>query len=315
MTAPAGYVVPEPTTTFDAVMDDGAVIRVRRHGRAGGPRLVMSHGNGFAIDAYYPFWGPLCERYEVVVFDFRNYGRNPFHGSGQGPGDHSYPRFVRDLEPVRDAIVAELGARPTVGVFHSMSARANMKRAVTAGWLWDAMVVFDPPMMPLPGHPMFEASLAEEKKLADWATKRPHRFKHPDVLAQHFKKAKSLKRWVPGAAELVARSVLRQDASAGDWVLSCPGDLEARIYMANLELELWPAFRDFERPFRLVGCDPTLPDASTTGIQCKTLAAEGNYGAGYVAVPETGHFLQIERPEACRRLLREFLPEHGFENG
>jgi pimeloyl-ACP methyl ester carboxylesterase len=85
--------------------------------------------------------------------------------------------------------------------------------------------------------------------------------------------------------------------------------------MANLELELWPAFKEFARPFRLVGCDPTLPDASTTGIQCKTLAVEGGYGRGYVAVPQTGHFLQIERPEACRRLLREFLAEHGFDDG
>jgi pimeloyl-ACP methyl ester carboxylesterase len=305
---PAGYVVPDPSKTFDVVMDDGAIIRVRRHGRADGLRLVLSHGNGFAIDAYYPFWGPLCEDYEVVVFDFRNYGRNPFHGGA----DHSYPRFVRDLGPVRDAIVAELGARPTVGVFHSMAARANMKRALTMGWLWDAMAVFDPPMLPLPDHTLYEAGIAEERKLADWAIKRPQRFKDPRELAQHFDKAKSLKRWVAGAAELAARSVLRRDPVTGDWMLSCPGDLEARVYLANLDLKLWPAFKEFTRPFKLVGCDPTLPDASSTGIQCRTLAEEQGYGGAYVHVPDTGHFLQIERPQACRRLLQSFLAECGF---
>jgi hypothetical protein len=60
--------VPAPHETFDAVMGDGAVIRVRRHGRLdAGVRLVVSHGNGFAIDGYYPFWGPLGERFEVVA--------------------------------------------------------------------------------------------------------------------------------------------------------------------------------------------------------------------------------------------------------
>jgi pimeloyl-ACP methyl ester carboxylesterase len=308
MTRTAGYVVPEPTRTFDVVMDDGAIIRVRRHGRAGALRLVLSHGNGFAIDAYYPFWGPLCERYEVVVFDFRNHGRNPFHGAA----DHGYPRFVRDLEPIRDAIVAEFGARTTVGVFHSMAARANMKRALTLGWLWDAMVVFDPPMLPLPDHRLYEAGVAEERKLADWAVKRPQRFKQLEELAQHFKKAKSLRRWVAGAAELAARSVLREDPAAGGWTLCCPGALEAGVYMANLDLKLWPAFKDFGRPFRLVGCDPTLADAASTGIQCRTLAVEQGYGDAYVHVPNTGHFLQIERPEACRRHLQSFLADCGF---
>ena len=37
-------------------MDDGAPIRVVRHGNPSGPRVVLSHGNGFASDSYFPFW-------------------------------------------------------------------------------------------------------------------------------------------------------------------------------------------------------------------------------------------------------------------
>jgi pimeloyl-ACP methyl ester carboxylesterase len=304
-----GYVVPPPAATIDVAMEDGAIIRVRRHGRAGALRLVLSHGNGFAIDAYYPFWGPLCDRFELAVFDFRNYGQNPFHG----PARHGYPQFIRDLPFVRDGIVAAWGERPTVGVFHSMSARANMKRAVVDGWLWDAMVAYDPPMLPLADHRLYEAGVEEERKLAGWAAKRPDRFADPGELAQHFRRARGLRRWVPGAAELVARSVLRADPAHGGWTLCCPGALEAGVYMANLDLELWPAFSAFARPFKLIGCDPTLPDAQSTGIQCHTLAVEQGYGDAYVHVPDTAHFLQIERPEACRRLLLAFLAECGFE--
>ena len=62
--------VPRARHAFDVKMHDGAIIHVRQHGVAGAPRLVLSHGNGLAIDGYFPFWGPLRNRYEVVVFDF-----------------------------------------------------------------------------------------------------------------------------------------------------------------------------------------------------------------------------------------------------
>ena len=58
-------------------MGDGAVIRVRRYARAGAVRMFLSNGNGFAIDGYYPFWGELSDRFELIVCDSRNHGQNP----------------------------------------------------------------------------------------------------------------------------------------------------------------------------------------------------------------------------------------------
>ena len=127
-------------------MDDGAIIRIRRHGKPDGLRIVLSHGNGFAAEAYYPFWAELLDRCDVVLFDFRNHGQNSFHSADA----HQYARMVADLGPVRGAIDDAFGARPALSVFHSLSARANMKRALDDGWLWEAMVLFDPPMVPPP---------------------------------------------------------------------------------------------------------------------------------------------------------------------
>src|SRR5271167_4224222 len=98
-------------------MNDGAIIRLRRHGNPAGPRLALSHGNGLAIDGYYSFWRLLLERYDLILFDFRNYGQNPRHNFAQ----HNWPRFVRDLEQIYSAIQERFGARRTVGVFHSLS--------------------------------------------------------------------------------------------------------------------------------------------------------------------------------------------------
>ena len=70
------FVVPTPSMTFDVTLDDQAKIRVRRHGNPDGIRLFITHGNGFAADAYVPFWQLLLPKYDLVVFDFRNHGQN-----------------------------------------------------------------------------------------------------------------------------------------------------------------------------------------------------------------------------------------------
>ena len=48
--------VPEPDEILPLSMEDGAEIIVRRHGNPDGKRIILSHGNGFASDAYFPFW-------------------------------------------------------------------------------------------------------------------------------------------------------------------------------------------------------------------------------------------------------------------
>ncbi len=67
MTLHQPFTVPPPAVSVDLVMRDGAVIRLRRYGRPGGTRIVCSHGNGLAINAYAPFWLLLADRYDVVV--------------------------------------------------------------------------------------------------------------------------------------------------------------------------------------------------------------------------------------------------------
>jgi hypothetical protein len=51
--------LPVPRMIFDVVLEDGAKTRVRRHGNPERVRLLLSHGNGFAADAYYPYWQHL----------------------------------------------------------------------------------------------------------------------------------------------------------------------------------------------------------------------------------------------------------------
>ncbi len=286
-------------------MDDGATVRVRRHGNIGGPRLLLSHGNGFAIEAYAPFWTLLLPRWDVVLFDARNHGVNPLHGAA----GHTYPRFAADLERIATATADAWGRKPTAGVFHSLSAIASILHALTYGWRWEALVLVDPPLVPLPGHPMHGDAWVHEDRLIAWSARRRDRFADPADLAQQFARTKGMRLWQPGAYELMAQSTVRRDP-AGDWVLACPRELESSIYGANARLGLWPRPADFAGPVTLISGDPDLPDALPPAKVGRVLEEELDWP--HVAIPETSHMLQIERPDACVAAVEGFLAAHGI---
>ncbi|HJM51284.1 MAG TPA: alpha/beta hydrolase [Alphaproteobacteria bacterium] len=295
---------PAPLESFELMMDDGAQIRLRRHGRAGGARLFVSHGNGFASDGYFPFWRLLLDRFEVIVFDQRNHGLNPLHA-----GAHDFPRFARDLEAIIAAVDERLGPGTNIGAFHSLSALAAMMHAADFGWRWDALFLFDPPLPPLPGHEVYEAAAATQRKLAAWATARRTRFDDPGELAEVFAGTRANRSWQPGAHDLMARSVLRLDVSAGEWRLVCRPEREAAVYLDVTPTTFAYRIDRYGGPAKMICGDPEMPSPAVTALSNAALHAE--FGYPYEVVPGTGHLLQLEKPDVCVDIMTRFLEERG----
>ncbi len=279
---------------------------MRRHGNPQGARLLLSNGNGFAADAYYPYWRHFLAQFDLLVFDFRNHGQN----EPVVPSRHTYEQLTRDLEIVLQTVKSRLGARPTAGIFHSMSARTAMKHAIEVGWRWDALVLFDPPNVPPPGHPTYAAMAAFEQKLTDGARQRRRRFDSVEQLAEVYRRSRAAARWVEGAHELMARSVLRKSPDGQGYELVCDPENEATIYAQAMTLNLWPQARQFGGPVKLIGCDPNMAGASPTAVANQALAQEGGYDYSFVA--GTGHLLQIEKPQECVRITLDFLVRCGL---
>ncbi len=185
---------------------DGAVIHARRHGNPRGCRLIISHGNGFAIDGYAAFWSAFLRDFEIVLFDARNHGWNMI----ADPAHHDYPHMAADLDLVREAAAAEFGTKPTAGIFHSMSAQAVMLAALQTGWRFDALVLFDPPNNPAEGHPARAAMIGYLVMLVAWARARRDRFDDPAQLADDYAATRAGRSWAEGAHLAVAEAVLRR---------------------------------------------------------------------------------------------------------
>jgi pimeloyl-ACP methyl ester carboxylesterase len=295
---------PRSRHAFDVVMHDGAMIRVRQHGNPNGPRLVMSHGNGLAIDGYAPFWAPLRDRYEVVLFDFRNHGRNPLHTREA----HTWQNFIIDMETVWHAIERELGPKPAAGVFHSLSGVVAATHALEYGPRFKALVLFDPPFYPRDGHELRFSQHEDKNALAARALRRPERYADPGDLARQF--ARRQTRWVPEAYELVARATLRYDAHTRDWALACPREWEAQVFAGNADPNLWTRMARCPVPVKLICGDPEIEGAMPPALIGRAMAAE--LPLAYEAIPGTTHFLQIERPAECVRAMESFFAAHGL---
>jgi pimeloyl-ACP methyl ester carboxylesterase len=301
LTAPS-----EPLARFAVQHDDGATTLVRQHGNRRGIRLVLSHGNGFAIDGYRNFWELLLPDFEVVLFDQRNHGQNAPSAAER----HTYPQMARDLGRIRDGIDAALGAKTTVGLFHSISARIAIMHAIDGGRPWDAVALFDPPNIPPSGHRLAAAMKAFEIKITGWAETRQAHFADPAELAAQFAQSRASASWSPGAREDMARAVLRPEADGDGWRLSCPPALEAKLYTGALDYDLWVPPSVFASPVTLIAADPTLPNAMLSAIANQDWAAE--YGYDYTPIAGTSHMLQIEKPAATVAAVRAFLARLGL---
>ena len=108
--------------------------------------------------------------------------------------------------------------------------------------------------------------------------------------------------------ELMARSVLRQSAGRRRLRAHLRAGERGGDLRAGADLDLWPKASEFGGPVKLIGCDPNLKGAPATGPANQALGIEGGYD--YSFVPDTGHLLQIEKPQPCLDLTLAFLAKH-----
>jgi pimeloyl-ACP methyl ester carboxylesterase len=298
--------VPEPLATADLTMADGAIIRLRRHGNPAGPRIALSHGNGLEIDAYLPFWSLLLPGWDVVLFDQRNHGQNPLHGAS----GHDWDRITRDNVEIFDGIARAFGAKPVIGAFHSLSAVAAAMAALRFGPRWSPLVLFDPPIFPRPGHKLEAMEREHMREMAALARRRPERYSDTAAFAAQLAARAGFRRWVPGAHDLFARATLRADPAGTGFVLRCPRELEARIFERNVDPTVWPRLGTCPVPLFLIGADTGVEGQQAPAFLTEGLAAD--QGIPYAMIPDTTHFLQIERPRDVLHAMEAFLARQGI---
>ena len=294
-TTQSTWELPDPIEVVDVRVDRETTVKLRRHGNTSGPRLVLSHGNGLAIDLYYPFWSLLMEDFDLAVYDVRNHGWNDV-GRIE---DHTIPTLVRDHDVVMDAIDEHFGPKPKVGVFHSVSGLTTLL-SPTKGSPFVARVLFDPPLCkPGRSYADFEAAAISTSKLI---RQRAHIFRTREQLSDILPFTPSFQRVMPGVADLFAMTTLREREGDEGFELRCPREYEAQIVEYAGIYAVLVDFGTYVCPTKVIGADPLLPYS-----YLPTLELSDTLHVDYDFLPEASHFLQLEQPQECVAAMREFI--------
>ncbi|MCY3661431.1 MAG: alpha/beta hydrolase [bacterium] len=294
---------PEPLRTSEVRLGDGAVTVLRRHGNPDGPRLVLSCGLGFAADLYWPFWSLLAEDFDLVVYDLRSHGWNPVTPLRI----HNLPTLVDDNRRVLDAVSAGFGAKPSIGVFHSLSAMVALMHEQQAP-AFAALVLFDPPICP-PGADLDDMETVCQG-LSSRARRRQRHFESPQELVTLLGEASGFSLVPPETRELFAEVTLRP-AVGGRYELRCPPEHEGQLYewYFGFSMQAPEILDGIGIPVKVIGADPTVAFSFLPSMDLSTLTV-----LDYDFVPDTTHLLQLEAPHRCVELTRQFLQAQGLSH-
>ena len=290
--------IPEPLSTSDVRVDDDTVITLRRHGNPAGPRLVLSHGSGLAIDLYYPFWSLLLDDFDLVIYDLRNHGWNAVSAREK----HNVPTFVSDHDVILEAIDRNYGKKPKIGVYHSIAALTTLL-SPTKGSQFSGYVLFDPPLCKRGAS--YEEFDAAAERLAAMVRRRAHRFRNREQLTEVLSYIPTFQRTVPGFFDLMARTTLRECENGEGYELRCPREFEAQVTEYAAPYAVLVDFATFHCPIKVIGADPTLPYSYLPTLDLSHILT-----VDYDFLPETTHLLQVEQPEECAAELRTFVRQN-----
>lgn len=281
------------------MLTDGAQVVLRRHGNPDGPRVLVSHGTGFAVDGFSRMWRPLCDEFDVITFDLRHHGLNP----PCDPMSIDAERQNLDMAEVVAGVAEHFGARSAAGLFHSISALAALRVETLTPGTFSHLVLMEPPAPPPSGHKLCEAFEAGRIALAERSARRQCEFASIEELADKYQSRKAFSCFQEGAARDLADAILRKSPSG--FSLRCTPQAESRFYETNHDDGLFDRADCVGCPVLMLAGRNDLAHAGTPAQIAVELAHAGGYD--YVELARATHMMPLERPQTVAAITRAFL--------
>lgn len=257
------------------------------------PVAVFYHATGFVAELWEPLIRELQSDYRCIALDQRGHGH-----SDKSAAVHTWAWTADDFEKFLDA----LNLRPVIGIGHSSGATAV---AVTAGRrpeLIARAVLIEPTVrvrvLPdtSPGYisPMVERTRSRRSRWPDRATLYSALLQRPPYLS-----------WADEMKALFADYAVAPNAQ-GELELLCPPGVEADIYASFLRFDPWPDLARVRQPVLVIhGSGPSIMSTTRVAEVMPALPT-----ARLVELPEGGHLILMEAPQAVAAVVREFLHEN-----
>lgn len=265
-----------------------------------GPSLHFAHANGYPPGAYRPLFNELAVFYHVVAMYQRPLWR------------HSNPQELGDWQPLADDLqifLVQENLAKVIGAGHSLGATTTLRLAIRNPERFSALVLLDPvifsPWMTPAWNLVMKLGLGMKiHPLAASTLRRRRNFASQDAMYEQYRSKPVFKRISDEGlrAYVDAMSIPSQGGSVE---LAYNPEWETRIYLtASLaDMDIWQGLKKLNLPTLILRGKETNTFHERTASRIKKLAPQ----VKIISVPETGHLLPLEEPQAVARIILDYL--------
>jgi pimeloyl-ACP methyl ester carboxylesterase len=301
MTEPPRFLTLDADDVATVPAPDGALLALYSlAGPARGPGLLVAHANGFAAGSYAPWLRLFAKTHRVFAYDARGHGATSWPA---GPLDVvlHVDRFADELAAVAAAVASHLGGAPLYFIGHSLGAATYLRLAArSAASLFASAVLFEPPVFPSASAAHHAEAASKQQPLIERSAQRRAHWESPDALYRLLAMRGMFQRFRPDMLAAHCRATLRP-LPEGGYTLACPPAVESSIFRGHRTADTWDRLPSIRQPIHLVSSDAMAPERSWVSAVLPEMAARIP-GASLDVIPDTGHMLIFEVPEACHDL-------------
>ena len=280
----------EPSSQFIDI--DGVNIHIADWGGSG-PDLLLIHANGFLGHLYRLMLRQWVKQYHVRTMDWR----------GQGDSDKPpleqchWSNLHHDVEQVID----RLGLSPCYGVGHSGGAAMLAYYAATHPGRVKSLALMEPVVIPHEP-PFVERMQTENSPLVERTLRRRVVWDSRQQLFAAYQGKEAFAQW----KEEVLWDYVNHgayDLPDGRVALKCPAEVEAQIFATARLQDMFSEMHKIDCPVLVLRGERTEPFLALAAERIAQRIPRGSL----MTVPETSHFLAMEKPEEVAEMITEYF--------
>jgi pimeloyl-ACP methyl ester carboxylesterase len=287
---------PEPTEQF-LELPEGRIHYLDWGGT--GMQTHFLHGNGFCAGTYTPFIANIMGGLHIFASDVRGHGDSI--NLNQLP-IRNWHVFVEDLKTVIERVMTP----PILGIGHSLGAVTTFMAAAKYPHLFSGIILIDPVILPkkllwlMAGMKLLgrTGNIPQAKA----ARRRRRNFQGKKEALKLFAAGRGIfKNWSKEFIDAYLKcGLLEKDSKTA--VLKCDPELEAQIF-ESIPLDVWKYAKKISCPALLIRGEHSDTISENSARRLSRLITDYELKT----VPKAGHFIPMEKPEACARHIADFV--------
>jgi pimeloyl-ACP methyl ester carboxylesterase len=260
-------------------------------GGSGDP-IVILHATGFLGRIYAPIASALTQIGHVYSYDQRGHGDS----SPSPDGEYNWQRTMDDLA----GFITAMGFRKVRAFGHSAGATAIGGLACDRPELISRVVLSEPVLFETPTSPEIEW----RNPFIERTRKRRRMFDSVDAMFHNFDNKPPYDTWNKAMLRDYCEFGTRVNAD-GKRELKCTPETEARLYETSQDFDGLGRIVRAQVPLLVLFGDRSDSLSSTLADKIAANIAHGRV----MMIPDTGHFMPMEKPDEVARLAIDFLRE------